>query len=234
MREAILNLLLPKETDIGQPLQDHLEGRGWDGYGEVIVADGRKCDLALLPRDDSRPANVKADKLWAIECKLGATQVVLSQAKRWIRSKEGTRQAELVSIGTAEPQRRNEEFELQCEDFGIGLFYININTGIIEEILAPVYKPRNDDMLFEALRPGQRGFALPCSNGKRFTEKNATIQRVFEYAKEHPGCLMKEAFDAADDRHYNERKIGIRDLLRLTKKNKIPGLKYRGSGLYVE
>ncbi len=174
------------ESDLAEKIIEHLEKDNWISYKEVCitgVGGGSRSDSYFIKKNSE---DVILETL-SVETKLSLTLKVIEQAYNWLNYANRC----YVCIPTPKRNARSSYwFGIQvCKKMNIGVFEVNMSTGIIKELYAPIIdKNTKIPPLYEQQRESIAG----NNKGSFITSFKVTVMNIDSYMKDINTVELKD------------------------------------------
>ncbi len=195
------------EAEIAAEVVKWLKGQQWDVYQEVQVLSGSNvADIVAVFNNRI---------VWVIECKTSFGLKVLEQAYMW--------QVHYRSIAVPRPKNiytRPRTAEFVAKNFyKVGIIEIDTRDMDVHVLREPPLMREFHDQtkrMLGALRPEHKTYAAAGTKGStHWTPYKGTIDKVRNFIKENPGCILKEIMAEITGEHHYKSNQSARGSIRV-------------------
>ena len=216
------------ETELANGVVAYLRGAGWTVYPEL-----HDIDIIATRPDPNAPNGLL---ITGIECKQHFNLTVLHQA--WDKQ----RYVDQMSVAVSHGYQDHENFGCRiAQKFGLGVLYVSKNQNYMDQTFSYPVKLQEEAVveyrrLFyvdKLLHPQAENYSEPGrKGGKQWSRFKMTVFYLVEYAKEHPGCTIKDALLNVKH-HYSSPYSARACISKRIKDGTIKELKVENNLLYV-
>lgn len=204
-----------KESDLAEKIINYLENKGWISYKEVSVkgkGGGIRSDSYFVKKH-----NDEIVETMALETKMSFSLKVIEQAEKWLTY---ANRSYICIPSPKRATRKTLSFGLKvCKKMNIGVFEVNMTTGIIKELNSPtIDKNTKIPPLYEQQRESVAG----NDKSEYITAFKITIINMNEYMKDKEMIELKELL-ANIKHHYKTISSAMNAIQKMVNRKIIKG-----------
>jgi hypothetical protein len=203
------------ESDLAEKIIKYLESNGWTSYKEVSM---RGCGGDV--RSDSYFIKKNGEDIietMALETKMSFSLKVIEQSDKW---KAYSNTAYVCIPSPKRATRKGLLFGLKvCKSLNIGVFEVNMDTGIIKELNTPI---PNKNSKIPPLYEQQRNSIAGNNKSSFITSFKVTVMNIEEYMKDKDGIELKDIISNIKH-HYKNNKSALNTIKKMINENIIKG-----------